>query len=424
MARKWILSKGENVKMKIALYGIGGLYNYGCEAIVRGCTTIIKTMNPEAEINYYTPLEEDKKVVEKLDINVVLIPNTQKMYIRRAINKILRKINIPYSIRFPINKNVIAENDVIVSIGGDMYTIAKYLRDKGKYTYKNSLVDFGNKAIDNNKRIIIIGASIGPFGSYRKAVDYYSNHLKRCDLILCREEKSISYLKSIDVNKNVKLFPDPAFFVVNEKERKGNIYQEAKFIGINLSPLSFYEMQGGVTENTLDKLNNMINEIIKLTNLPIMLIPHVFNNKQNDNDYVFLSKLQENLTEDNKKYVKVVSPKNFIDVKYYLRQCQVLIAARMHCGVNAICEGIPTLFMAYSSKAIGMSEYIYNSTEYVLSLNELASTKFYHKIQELLSERHEIHHYLLKRVEDIRTECDKDDAFKIMKGMVTINEDS
>ena len=31
--------------MRIALYGIGGLYNYGCEAIVRGTVSILSLIH-------------------------------------------------------------------------------------------------------------------------------------------------------------------------------------------------------------------------------------------------------------------------------------------------------------------------------------------------------------------------------------------
>ena len=40
--------------MRIALYGIGGLYNYGCEAIVRGTVSIIRQIASDVQIVYYS----------------------------------------------------------------------------------------------------------------------------------------------------------------------------------------------------------------------------------------------------------------------------------------------------------------------------------------------------------------------------------
>lgn len=58
---------------KIALYGIGGLYNYGCEAIIRGTTKLIRGAFPDAQISYYTPDVTDLDRIADLDINVSLI---------------------------------------------------------------------------------------------------------------------------------------------------------------------------------------------------------------------------------------------------------------------------------------------------------------------------------------------------------------
>ena len=38
--------------MKYLLIGINGVYNYGCEAIVRGSVNIRRALDPQAEITY------------------------------------------------------------------------------------------------------------------------------------------------------------------------------------------------------------------------------------------------------------------------------------------------------------------------------------------------------------------------------------
>ena len=57
------------------------------------------------------------------------------------------------------------------SVGGDIYTIPKYLRKRNHYRYVNYLVEFGEYALKRGIKIIIYGASIGPFGKYEKAKD-------------------------------------------------------------------------------------------------------------------------------------------------------------------------------------------------------------------------------------------------------------
>jgi polysaccharide pyruvyl transferase WcaK-like protein len=61
--------------MKVGLYGILGVYNFGCEAIVRGAYNFIRTVYPESEIVYfsYSP-EFDKRALA--DLNSVCSTNT------------------------------------------------------------------------------------------------------------------------------------------------------------------------------------------------------------------------------------------------------------------------------------------------------------------------------------------------------------
>ena len=45
----------------IGLYGIGGVYNYGCEAIVRGTEIILRKKWPNIQIKYASLRPEDDK---------------------------------------------------------------------------------------------------------------------------------------------------------------------------------------------------------------------------------------------------------------------------------------------------------------------------------------------------------------------------
>lgn len=62
-------------------------------------------------------------------------------------------------------------------------------------------------------------------------------------------------------------------------------------------------------------------------------------------------------------------------------RCDFVIAARMHCAVNAVSTGVPALFLAYSEKAKGMAEYVYGSNEPVIPLMDFENTS---KISYLL----------------------------------------
>ena len=221
--------------MKIGLYGIYGLYNYGCEAIVRGTYCILKKINPNVQIIYFSmQANEDKKILKDLDIDIIQLTDNRTLLIR-AINVVCMRSNIPHRFGKTSYRQIVNECDVVFSIGGDLYTIPLYLRKQNKYPYYNNIVQFGNYVHKRNRKMVVFGASIGPFGCYKKARDYYFTNLKEMNLIVAREEKCIDYLKEGGIEEKVIFMPDPAFAVSLKEELQST---RPEYIGINLSPLS------------------------------------------------------------------------------------------------------------------------------------------------------------------------------------------
>ncbi|WWU64278.1 polysaccharide pyruvyl transferase family protein [Clostridium baratii] len=386
------------MKKRVALYGIGGLYNYGCEAIVRGAVANIRKIDSNCKITYYSKYYEyDKKQIEDLNIDIVNIESKSNI-LKKIINKLIDVFNVPI---IPFNRkeymNVIENNDIIMSIGGDIYSIPKYKRNKKTYRYVNKMVEFGELAKQNNKNLIIYGASIGPFGEYSKAKKYFVDHLNKLDLIVCREQYSIEYLKENGIEKNVIFLPDPAYLVGGEE----NLDDNKEYLGINLSGLSLHEIYGAVNLEAIKKICKLLEHITLQLDLPIMLIPHVYSPFDKlDNDYEFLKEVYQNLPDEIKENVKLVKPNSFLDVKKYLKKCKIVIAARMHCAVNAIIETIPTIFLSYSIKSQGMSQFIYGNLKWFVSLDSLEN-KLINLVKEINENSEIINKELISKKREI-----------------------
>lgn len=349
--------------MKIGLYGIQGVYNLGCEAIVRGAYAFLNKLYPNCEIVYFSySSESDRKTLADLNIKIESV-KLEKSVLKRGINKIAKTIN--YNKRlFLFDIDAIIDNvDIIVSIGGDIYTIPEVVRQKDRYPYYNPLVDFCDRAIKKGKKVIIYGASIGPWGNYNKAIDYNVSALRKYKLILCREKETIGYLESLGLN-NTMFFPDPAFQI-----RNGNI-REKNYIGINLSPLSLKELYGKYDEIYMSKLAGLLDKLYECTNIKLMFIPHVISINESDNDLLFLKKLQLKM-EHKDNVVFADSSGGFLGIKDYISQCYVVAAARMHCAVNAIDENVPAIFLAYSQKSVGMCKYVYGNIDYLIGIKDI-----------------------------------------------------
>ena len=286
----------------------------------------------------------------------------------------------------------LVQNDYFVSIGGDIYTIPAFLREKKRYPYYNELIDIENRIIKNGKHVLVYGASIGPFGNYLPAVNYYKNELSKTTLIICREYESVKYLKSLGL-KNVTFLPDPAFLVHSNVTKPYS--SERQYIGLNFSPLSFSEIYGKINSESILQIANLVSEISKTTGKKILLIPHVVSIDPRDDDLRFLKLLSE------KTGSKLADTSNgFLGIKDQLQDCCMVASARMHCCVSAIVENIPTIFISYSQKSIGMCEYVYGDQKWNVSLKDIES-RLIPLINEMYFDRIEISNKIKIRNKEI-----------------------
>ena len=95
----------------------------------------------------------------------------------------------------------------------------------------------------------------------------------------------------------------------------------------------------------------------------------------------------------NEKYrekVTITDDNTFLSVKNDLSQCSIVVAARMHCAINSLSEGIPTILLSYSSKAKGMCEFVYGNTKWVYDVKKLNDIKFINLIKDMLEHRNEL----------------------------------
>lgn len=356
--------------MRFGLYGINGVYNFGCEAIVRGTFRFLKDCDPDSEIVYYTySYDYDSRLLSDLDIKIVAITR-RKNIINRSINKVLSYVKAEERI-LPFNwRDIVEQVDVIISIGGDMYTIPEVFRQNSTYPYYNSLADFCNRAIKFGKAVVVYGASMGPWGDYQKAVHYFKENVSKYKYLICREPETIKYLNDVGV-RSAFFQPDPAFLVGLRREPK---FDEKKYVGLNLSPLSLRELYGSYSVEMVEKLAAVVTCIVDELDTDILLIPHVLSDVESDNDEHMLQRLRDCIPAQKKERIVLADTSGgFLGIKDQLHSCKFVVSARMHCAINAITEGVPAIFLSYSQKSQGMAQYVYGSKKWMLPLKNVES---------------------------------------------------
>ncbi len=351
----------------VALFGISGLYNFGCEAILRGTVRILRKCNPTVRITYCSRCADaDAAVISDLQINVIQIKHRPRLY-ERAINYGLSLLGIPIRIPFDDYNLIASSGDLLISIGGDIYTIPQRAQSSMKYKAHSPLVQFGEWALKQGKEIVIWGASIGPFGQKPRNIGYFRNHLEKVGWIYCREPFTLTYLSSLGLG-NMSMFPDPAFFVDTNKIEW--VYHGC--VAVNLSDYSFSEFYS-VSDELIRSIADLLVKLQHTTRRKIVLVPHVIpTNASSDNDLQFLSRIFAFISEKERQEFVLYHPQGgFRDVKRVLGSCDLVIASRMHCAINAVSEGVPTIFLSYSSKAKGMAVLLYGNDDWSMSMDQI-----------------------------------------------------
>lgn len=396
-----------NESPTIGLYGIKGVYNYGCEAIVRGTEIILRETWPDVTIKYASPRPKDDKK-RLIGSNVEIVPRKPcpPLSFSRLNRMLSTTTGLYYDNLYRENLNWLEDCDMVFSIGGDLYTLPpNYIESKIK-PYFNYLIHFGDQVQKRGKNFVIWGASIGPFEKGLKAKKAFINHFKNVDLITSREPKTTSYLKSLGISENIVNCADPAFVVPSININP--ISRGKLCIGINLSPLSLEFAFGEDNPNKMTEYYaDLISSLIKDLDAHIILIPHVvcdFDIK--DDDLRYLKTIHEKLPEDIKNQVEIIDGDiGFIETKNYLAVCDIVIASRMHCAINSLSLGIPTILIAYSQKAKGMALFVYGNDKWMIPLKDVNKVTLTKLVRLMLLEKEYINSFLEKKVKLIKKEA-------------------
>ena len=385
---------------KILLLGIGGVYNYGCEAIVRGTDEIIRREYPNANITYASHRPSDDQTrLHDTNVKIVKRKHLRRYSIKNIFSKLLSMIGIIWS---PMVDSMqkLKDVDTVLSIGGDIYTLRP---DKG---YSFSIPKFGNVCIKKGVMYILWGASVGPFSENLKAERLYKAHLKKVSLITAREIATVRYLRKLGVSDNVVPCADPAYVVAPEIIKEHTAQRDGLTIGINLSPISTT-----YTNYSLDESIHMqaraIEGLIKTLNARTVLIPHVVCDfYEGDDDLRYLRKVKQAIASEYHKAITLLDNDiGFVATKKELIKCDLVIAARMHCAINALAAHVPTLLVSYSPKALGMCQYVYGNSDWVIPLNKFTYDDVVKKVRLMINQQKKIRLFLSRRITEIQEEA-------------------
>lgn len=358
--------------MKILVRGSAG-HNNGSLSIIKVTVKMLKKQFPETKIELSSTFPEIDS--EKCGVPAVRHP-VLPLGLFNKVNRIpslLQCTILAMLCRFfKVDMNWLAETDrfgllktlvktdIIVFCGtdnisdtyGSFFSLIETL-------YTSLLI-----AIIMKKPIVVHASQIGPFQSNltgKICVFLTKLILNKVSLITARDKSSLKKLCEMGVSKPLtKLTADPAFLLEAAHQRRAKQILCSEGIDINVSPLvgintsaMIYRYLGGSDLETklrkyVELMADMISYLIEKLYATVVLVPHVFGPRHND-DRVMARKIFSEVKY--KRNLKLISREYTPEeVKKIIGQFDLFISTRMHPLIHAISMCTPVIGIDYTFK--------------------------------------------------------------------------
>lgn len=334
---------------KFLLYGHGGAYNHGAEAIVKCTCKMIKDQFEDSELVLSTHfLAQDKQFCMPVDEYCV---RDEKYVVLDKMSEIKGLFDEQI---YAQTLSKITSEHICLSVGGDNYCYDNWRRWTAIH---NHILECGAKDI-------LWSCSIEPEMMSEEMID----HLSTFDLITARESITYDALRARGL-KNVEKCADVAFLLQEQQVEVLENFIEGNTVAINISPLVMRrERQDGVL---LRSLEQTIHYILDETNMNILFVPHV--TMPMDNDMEPLKLLSEKYSAQ-LRYANRIALANedlsAAELKYLIARCRFGIFARTHASIAAYSSAVPCIVLGYSVKSQGIGKDL-KMQDYVLPITEI-----------------------------------------------------
>lgn len=326
-----------------------GSANHGCEALIRSTSKLLGgpnqislwSFNCEEDVKYGSARTVEK-VYRSEELKRGSLAHLEALFRR----KVLRQSD--GNMKVFIKK--LFKNSVAISIGGDNYCYPWSAEQGGQL---DAMI---RKA---GAKTVFWGCSIDE----ESITPEVRADLEQFDLITARETISYEILKKI--NPNTVLVADPAFILDKTELPLPEGFKEGNTVGINISPLIMDYGDGGLILRNYEQL---IEYILKETDMNICLIPHVV--WEQTNDLVPIDHLYEKYADSGR--ICKLGDHNCMELKGYISRCRYFVGARTHATIAAYSTGVPTLVVGYSVKSKGIAADLFGTDKnYVIPVQEL-----------------------------------------------------
>jgi colanic acid/amylovoran biosynthesis protein len=340
---------------KIVITGVTSFRNRGVEALV-GCTiAALRERLPGATFTVLDRAPEyDGPRMAFPDVKFSPDGTFRRMQsgkIRRLVYTLLPAADAAGTLA----RRQIAEADAVVVTGGDLFC-----SEYGSYSLRNCLEPL---RIARRHRVpyFFHAQSIGPFATeeHRRM---FMDIARDAATLSVREQASFRYLTGeLGLpQEKVPHVADPAFLLPHSQpgDFGGQLFEALRArpdrptVGLSVSQ-AICGWKGEDGQRHLEIWLEIIRWLRLTLDANVILVPHVQETVDGNNDLVPATKLQRLLEWD--PAVKVAAGDlSSRDFKAVLSRCDFAVVERMHAGIACLSTGVPVLTVGYSIKAEGI----------------------------------------------------------------------
>lgn len=359
---------------KLLLYGHGGAYNHGAEAILRSSLPIFRRAGVPILLSTHFPEQDrefglDRLVDRLIPADLTLLPQ------EKAAPDFINRERLAARIYREALGEIDSET-VCIGVGGDNYCYPNW--------HRQSI--FHRTAKERGGTSVLWGCSIQP-----EMIDQRMERiLREHDHIFVRESLTAEALRSHGVTRMTQR-PDPAFFLPPEPIPALEGFR-GKAAAINLSPLMLRR-----SDRLMDDFVETARFLLERADT-LLLLPHV--TMPVDDDREALEQLVQQLSpEERRRICRVPDSSNAAQRKYLISRCELLVCCRTHASIAAYSTGVPTLVVGYSIKSQGIGRDL-GMERWVIPLEDSAGLPA--RTAELWESRHQIRARLLAKLDKPR----------------------
>jgi colanic acid/amylovoran biosynthesis protein len=221
-----------------------------------------------------------------------------------------------------------------------------------------------------------------------------------------RETASYHYLTQNLKLSNVHLMADPAFTLEPQTVHPNEVWPQAtqngrltNVLGINLSPL--IERYADKNQNLQQHIGRFIQQVLDQTPFKVILIPHVSSlntDNRNNCDHAYMHTLLQQFDFPPNRVKLLGSHYNAPQLKSIISQTRFFIGARTHATIAALSSATPTLSIAYSIKAKGINQDLFDHTKAMLDTPDLTQDTLWQSFLWLQSNETELINHLNRTI--------------------------